>query len=249
MSDYLTRLIERSLGVAPRIEPLIAPLHSPPGQITGEGADTPPPHGSGSTAKIESLEREATRDDSRKKWSDRATLTRTENQLHRASILLPESQTHPIEKKVDRLEVKSDIPLAPASSVSPPHAVNTTSLPASLPPSATASPRRIQNTIQPETLADLNVTALPKGPPPVLRIAALASQKKSPNVVHPEIKPAAFPSIPLPSSSEPPAIHVTIGRVEVRAIIAPTAPPKVAAPPTSKISLEDYLKQRNGGRS
>lgn len=248
MSDYLTRLIERSLGVAPRIEPLIAPLHSPSGQITGEGTDTPPPHGPGSTAKIESLKHETTRDDSRKKWSDRATLNRTENQLHRASSLLPESQTHPIEKKDDRFESKSDIPLAPASSVSPPHAVNTTSLPASLPERATASPRKIQNTVQPETIADFDVAALPKGAPPVLRTAALGSQQKGPIVVHPEVKPAVFPSIPLPSSSEPRAIHVTIGRVEVRAIMAPTAPPKAAAPPTPKISLEDYLKQRNGGR-
>lgn len=249
MSDYLTRLIERSLGVAPRIEPLIAPLHSPPGQITGERTDTPPPHGSGPTAKIESLERETTRDDSPKRWSDRATLTRTENHLHGSPNLLPQSQTHPIEKKDDRFEAKSDIPSAPASSVSPPHAVANTSLPAALPERATASPRRIQDTIQPETIADLNVAALPKGPPPVLRTAALASQKKSPIVVHPEIKPAAFPSIPPTSSGEPPAIHVTIGRVEVRAIMAPTAPPKIAAPPTPKISLEGYLKQRNGGRS
>jgi hypothetical protein len=51
------------------------------------------------------------------------------------------------------------------------------------------------------------------------------------------------------AANQPPAIHVTIGRVEVRAVMAPGPPPKAATPPGPKISLEEYLKQRNGGRS
>lgn len=46
-----------------------------------------------------------------------------------------------------------------------------------------------------------------------------------------------------------PTIHVSIGRIEVRAVPAPTAnntrPQRPAAP---RLSLEDYLRQRNGGR-
>ena len=48
-----------------------------------------------------------------------------------------------------------------------------------------------------------------------------------------------------------PTIKVTIGRVEVRAAAppAPTSPPQRSAPPSAqKLSLDDYLKQRNGGR-
>jgi hypothetical protein len=41
-----------------------------------------------------------------------------------------------------------------------------------------------------------------------------------------------------------PAVHVTIGRVEVRAVMPPMATPKIASPATPKLSLEDYLKQR-----
>lgn len=46
-------------------------------------------------------------------------------------------------------------------------------------------------------------------------------------------------------------VHVTIGRIEVRAIHAPPEPiPQRPAPALpKKISLEEYLKQRNGGRS
>ncbi len=42
---------------------------------------------------------------------------------------------------------------------------------------------------------------------------------------------------------------VSIGRVEVRAIMPPVAAPKPTPPSAPKLSLEDYLKQRNGGKS
>lgn len=44
-----------------------------------------------------------------------------------------------------------------------------------------------------------------------------------------------------------PTIHVTIGRIEVRATPALTAAPRQPATP-SAISLDEYLKMRNGGR-
>jgi hypothetical protein len=45
----------------------------------------------------------------------------------------------------------------------------------------------------------------------------------------------------------PPVIHVTIGRVEVRAT-PPPAPSRRTPPVTSTMSLEEYLRSRNGGR-
>ncbi len=48
---------------------------------------------------------------------------------------------------------------------------------------------------------------------------------------------------------EPPAIHVTIGRVEVRAVHPPQAspPPRQSLPPSPRISLNEYLLSRNRG--
>jgi hypothetical protein len=43
-----------------------------------------------------------------------------------------------------------------------------------------------------------------------------------------------------------PEIRVTIGRIEVRAIIPPAVSQSPAAPRTPKISLDDYLRSRNG---
>ena len=50
--------------------------------------------------------------------------------------------------------------------------------------------------------------------------------------------------------SPPPTIEVTIGRVEVRAMHppAPVVRPKPVAPAAPRLSLEEYLRNQNGGR-
>jgi len=47
--------------------------------------------------------------------------------------------------------------------------------------------------------------------------------------------------------AEAPAIHVTIGRVEIRATVAP-GQEKKRAPKAPALGLDAYLRQRNGGR-
>ena len=47
-----------------------------------------------------------------------------------------------------------------------------------------------------------------------------------------------------PQAPSPPAIHVTIGRVDVQAAQAPQPPRPRAALQQPKLSLEDYLKRR-----
>jgi hypothetical protein len=73
----------------------------------------------------------------------------------------------------------------------------------------------------------------------------------------PPIIPASFRSertansrIPRHDASSPRAIHITIGRIEVRAVHPPPEPlpQQRPAPVSPKISLEEYLKQRNGER-
>ncbi len=45
-----------------------------------------------------------------------------------------------------------------------------------------------------------------------------------------------------------PTIHVTIGRVDVRAVMTPPAPPLRPTASAETLSLEDYLRGRSGGR-
>jgi hypothetical protein len=49
------------------------------------------------------------------------------------------------------------------------------------------------------------------------------------------------------STTNTPTINVTIGRVEVRAIHSPAPVRKQSKPAAPKLSLEDYLKKREGG--
>jgi hypothetical protein len=49
--------------------------------------------------------------------------------------------------------------------------------------------------------------------------------------------------------SPAPAIHVTIGRIEVRATQPTPAKVEKRQPQTPPLSLDEYLRQRNGGRS
>jgi hypothetical protein len=65
-----------------------------------------------------------------------------------------------------------------------------------------------------------------------------------------------MPRLPLASRTpEPPAvqpapqIHVSIGRIEVRAVTPPpTAAPQPKPAPTPRMSLDDYLRSQNGDR-
>lgn len=51
-----------------------------------------------------------------------------------------------------------------------------------------------------------------------------------------------------PDSSSPPVVRVTIGRIEVRAVMPPSPPVDAAASPAPKLSLDEYLRQQNGRR-
>jgi hypothetical protein len=63
-----------------------------------------------------------------------------------------------------------------------------------------------------------------------------------------QARPELPPRRASPQKLEPPPVQVTIGRVEVRAVMeAPAAPPPVP-PPTAKMSLAEYLRQGKEGR-
>lgn len=56
-------------------------------------------------------------------------------------------------------------------------------------------------------------------------------------------------TVPPVAPQVPPTIHVSIGRIEVRAVTPSTPAPRAKpARPSPSLSLEDYLKQQRGGR-
>ena len=68
--------------------------------------------------------------------------------------------------------------------------------------------------------------------------------------VAPAPSPQPGAALPLQRQTEPPIIRVTIGRVDVRAITSPPVPAAAARSPgrATRLSLDDYLKERSGGR-
>jgi hypothetical protein len=89
---------------------------------------------------------------------------------------------------------------------------------------------------------------------------ALASEQIIPiprGADRPASRPAAAPapawataSTQAPASPAPPAIRVSIGRIEVRAMMPapPPPPPPMAAPAAPLVTLEAYLRERTGRR-
>jgi hypothetical protein len=80
-------------------------------------------------------------------------------------------------------------------------------------------------------------------------VVAAAPQDSGPRsiVAQAAQKPQAL-AMPVEVASESPSINVTIGRIDVRAVMPQTpAPVRASARPRPALSLEDYLKQREGG--
>ena len=107
-------------------------------------------------------------------------------------------------------------------------------------PSPTASPARsAPGSGEPKSTT-------PPAPTPLTKVVAPA------HATIPRISPAPSSREPARSADNPFSprpVHITIGRIEVRAVHPPPQPVRRRpAPAAPKISLEEYLKQRHGGR-
>ncbi len=132
-------------------------------------------------------------------------------------------------------------------------------------PSVPAPPERIvresvRETFRTEVIAPSEAPRMEKVPaspavaPQISQTSArVAPRPPAPSPVVPTITRAA-PAAPTfdekrDEVAAQPTIHVTIGRIEVRATAAPARKPTSnAAAPTGALSLDDYLSQRAGGQ-
>jgi hypothetical protein len=112
---------------------------------------------------------------------------------------------------------------AAAVSAARPQPVSPTPLASATPPAAASGLRSRSQT--------LNVK------PQIPRPAATTAIATRPTPATPQTAPAAL---------APPVVQITIGRVELRAIVTP-ASPRALPPPAPKLGLDEYLRQRTGG--
>lgn len=212
MSDYLTRLVERSLGSAPQLQPVIAPIHAPVAPWAG---DEP--------AEMES---ESARVPTRAKATER----------------LPEAATaHPDPAEED-VHLESSVALSTATP-NEPH-------PTLFVPREDALPLGTRQR-RAEPLAAPAVNRHPGTPPLEPRLERKNAVAVSPQRIE-RIERSAPLAAPTPEG-EPArvqqTIRVTIGRVDVRAIIQPAPAPaaREARREPRYQSLEDYLRTGQNG--
>jgi hypothetical protein len=125
------------------------------------------------------------------------------------------------------IEIHTNIVGVQPPSTDPEKAISASALPAAVPSS--------QPKVVPERI---DVTRNEQNPQPAVNASQII-----PSLELPEFKPQSR----MPEAQEqPPTIHVTIGRIEVKA--APSAAaPKRGVPASATMSLDEYLRRRSGG--
>jgi len=208
MSHFLARLVERTRGTGPRVEPIVAPRFAPTPVVeiaSGREATPPVRRTARPPEAIESPDPEVVRQEKSE---------------------TPGRENESAEKSIERLQETLLVPLETVSQEAPP-VVRRTEIegePVSIPRNGS-----------------LKGTA--SAPPAVARprSAIRPAMARTPGIE----RTAELPNEPRP---EAPIVRVTIGRIEVRAVPAPAAPPRkpsrVSGP---KLTLDAYLKSRKEG--
>jgi hypothetical protein len=258
MSDYLTRLVERAHPgrqlLRPALPPAFEPTQTgvavgwhelpeatrrPPLWVDETGVSSPavtrpePPRGTGF-------------DGSRSLAASTPAPQRKDNRLADPVLIRETRQVSDPGRLVDRKEVTEPAQgLLSAPTTQPRLASRDEMRP--LPAAASFAP--IQPAMQvPEPSSHIRLVAPERAPEPSQAI--LLQSPAQPTLSagdqtrqRPIAPPRAYSHL-----SAPPEIHVTIGRIEVRAIptLVPVPAQKPPPPRTPKVSLDDYLRSRNG---
>jgi hypothetical protein len=292
MTDFLTRLAERSLRIASVVEPLQPPMFAPESPLAaGVPQETTAEEGALASAEPEPSPRfrpvlTVSKGDGEGTMDKARTIAPSPISLVAPSTTLPvEPPSRPLDMQpgVPRRELAWVVepPVALAPSVSPrtpqPASAHVQEEERKSLPSPVMTPSAQPHETDQQYGHDRSVSHV--APIPETPIDALTPEQRptqgtqdtTPRVIGPRV---AFEIVPTPSveiaptpsaasvefpadqrqatlESAPPAptIRVSIGRIEVRAIMPPVPPARHTPParPRPQLSLEDYLRQHRGG--
>jgi hypothetical protein len=223
MSDYLTRAAQRAAPPAMQLRPELPSFFqrekSEPALASEQAAEAPtlrPKPTSEIGTQVSSLREKIT------------TLTQIAvshgSQSRTGDIGTPRMRVPSLQLRASDAAVPSVIKIAhepaPAAPVPPPSQI----------PAAAAEEKR-----SPAAEIPVATTA-----PKVARLSTIVPRATA------RVKNRREASNPPVQHETPPAIHVTIGRVEVRAVQPPSAPARqTSSAPAPRISLDEYLRARN----
>ena len=253
MSDYLTNLVTRTLSPEAVVRPRLPSLLEPP----PEGPTTT------EEARLEELSPSSAN-------RSEPTLTR------RVRPPAPEGRTTSLLAPPARQLQPTPVPVPPVPRPSPPTENVTPPRPAQPAvirpqlretPGESLLPAPPRNVSEPRPPAALEASSLRLGnvpdeareeqPPPAAAdrgppaVPTVQPALRTPFAGQPSLRPPAAPAdrVRDQPGEAAPVIRVTIGRIDVRAVLPPAPPaPRPAAPTGPVLSLEEYLKQRDGGR-
>ena len=225
MSDYLTNIAARSFGRVPIIQPRLPSLFEPATQKNL----APPPTSLPAAGPA----------------------PRPESECSDLQSQIPASPSQPTLCAPQR-PVRS--PATRISRLLPPRLASDTAPQLSAQGAAT-----VTSAIRTEPIAAARCVRRAPHTQPALDVAATRPPRSSlpikvfarPQVIQ-RVEPATPPPLPpvpaRPQSEPAPSIRVTIGRIEVRAAMPPERPTSRLKAQAPTLSLDEYLKQRNGGR-
>jgi len=264
MADYLSRMIARHLGLSEVVRPVLPSRFAP---LEKESSESSVPAGWNETGQNLAPHPSQT-DESSVRFSESEEPSAILG--HRVFRLTSLAET----REEGGAERKKELPAAPLaeenrfasdgrrkSEATEEHpAFPKTAGPRDLPPELQESekPGTLRPLRSPETDSPRAPKASPEGKPasPVpdkalsVRPRVLRTIRSEDPGQRPQISSRDFAAGLRPDNSEPPVIKVRIGRVEVRAVMPSAPPPRREAPQRRPhLSLEDYLRHREGGRS
>jgi hypothetical protein len=231
MADFLTRLAERALDLFPVARPTIAPMFAPgPTQASDaplDGAwEDEAPESVGGLSRIP----KAPAQEAPMVFSRPASEPPPLVPLGEPSSVTPMSP----------LRIRPDTQLEPSR-----HAESDAVEQVNVVPSQEMTRQKKDANLRPEPARNAHlISTPPRTPRPQLVIRPqVTAYREAPQGIVADRR-VAVPT----SSSSPSTIRVSIGRIEVKAMMPPAPPPASPKPgrPAPRLSLEEYLKQRNG---
>jgi len=271
MADLLLKLVQRTLGLAPVAEPLVAPLFAPDPSLPGAApaladaplappalADAPlintaaPAVPSVPPAPLPDVVSTGAAPPDVAPAARRAAPPATGASPDAAPILAPRAPARQVKGHPSfHPPIAADAPAQPSIAppeplllpVAPPEAGAFSESPApaaGAPPGAPPPHPAPEDTPAPSPRAAAETLLVP--------LEAPALQGETPIRATSGAVAAGLDADP-PASPPAPVIEIRIGRVEVRAIQAPApSQPRPAVSPAPQVSLEEYLRQQNGGK-
>jgi hypothetical protein len=302
MTDFLTRLAERTLGLTPRVQPLLASRYAPgpavpdfPDTFSEEQALAPtrpadptraptPRSRADALSTLESVSPRGVPETHATSGATEAAATTSLNSQQTAGLDAQEPVPPRAVSKTHNSARTTGLAVSSAESDASPSAESwrgRPSQPVRAPSPAspdrrgeTASAHPLLAPAAPNAMVQANPSArhheephaAPRLLSPVPQVHGEATNggkgvfdrpvveraARRADVVRPQLASIAGHAEPNPSANEsgPPVIRVSIGRIEVRAILPPTPTAERPAPTRASpvLSLDQYLKQRNEGQ-